>query len=117
VTRKDLLVGFQKFLTVFRVNMAKESRKRRRSAVPQPVDPKHLVRPIGIAAFDVSFPTADPRETLRVFEPGFATLEAFFHQLSFGQIEAGANKSDELAVPVAGHAGVQDPTIFSVRAP
>src|SRR3954470_3257844 len=100
---------------VFGVNIVEESRKGRRTIVPQPVDPKHLVRPV--VAFEASSPTADPRQTLRVFEPGFASPEAFFDQLSFGQIEAGASKSDELAVSVARHAGVQDPAIFSVRAP
>src|SRR4051812_47820459 len=100
---------------IFGVDIVEESRKGWRTIIPQPVDPEHLVRPV--VAFDASSPTADPRQTLRVFEPGFAGPEAFFHQLSFGQIEAGPTKSDELAVSVTGHAGVQDPTIFPVRAP
>jgi hypothetical protein len=70
-----------------------------------------------IAAFNVSFPTSDPRETLRVFEPGFAAPKSFFDQLPFGHIEAGANKSHELAMSVTRHAGVHYPTIFAIGAP
>src|SRR5215472_218605 len=97
--------------------MAQEARKLGLSAFRQSHDPKHFIGPIDPSALDVYFRTPDLGETLCVRELGLPGPQPLFDQPAFCQIDAGANKSDELAVSVTRHAGVQDPTIFSVGAP
>src|SRR5215472_3541361 len=65
-TRPDSKVRLHDFFSVLGVHIAYESRKAGWGAVRSPKNPKHFIRPLNPVGFNVSFPTSDLRETLRV---------------------------------------------------